>query len=349
MSESLQLLFDQGGPVLRYLVATEFGFPAEQDVEPLRRELLASPEVQRWLENLSASARAGIGPNTIHGCSDRCYENAMGKLVQYGVRAGMPELDARIEAYRRWLAEFPGGESYLFGPFYSTIVASLLALAGYRDDAVVRTLRDRLVWTHEFCRQGRYDIHIDKAGFRGIPKVWANVPLIDPAIYPGDNLRLPWIHDLNGYAALFANSTDTRTRDMLETIVRYTLDPRYQALREGYGIVTNGKRRYWAMGWSVHLPGYPGAAPRPPHLGLIGRLATMSAFPAARNHPWYSGSLDYLECFKTQRGTYLFPRELLPEKKDSPWVMGTHTGLGENRRLASWLELESTYWMEKLR
>ena len=121
--------------------------------------------------------------------------------MQYGVRAGMPELDARADPFRRWLAEVPGGKSYLFGSFYSTLVASLLALAGYRDDAVVRTLYDRLVWSHEFCKKGRYDIHVDKAGFRGIPKVWANVPLIDPAIYPGDNLRLPWIHDLNGYAA----------------------------------------------------------------------------------------------------------------------------------------------------
>lgn len=349
MSETLQLLFDQGGSILRYLVASEFGFPQRVDLERLRREMLASVEVQKWLENLSASARAGIRPNTIHGCADTCYENAIGKLVQYGVRAGMPELDGRVEPFRRWLAEFPGGEHYLFGPFYATLVASLLAMAGYRDEAIVRTLHERLVWTHEFCSHGSYDIYADKANFCGIPKPWANVPLIDPSIYPGENLRLPLIHDVNGYAALFADWTDTRTRDMVDTVVRYILDPRYQALREGYGIVTNGKRRYWAMGWSVHLPGYPGAPSRPPHLGLIGRLATMSAFPAARSHPWYTQSLNYLESFRTQRGTYLFPRELLPEKKASPWVMGTHVGQGENRRRASWQENESTYWMEKLK
>ncbi len=349
MNESLQLLFDQGGSVLRYLVPAEFGFPQAADLEQLRREMLASTEVQKWLGNLSASAQAGIRPNTIHGCADTCYENAMGKLIQYGMRAGMPELDARTEPFRRWLAEFPGGAKYLFGSFYSTLVASMLAMAGYRDDAVIRVLHDRLEWTYDFCRQGRYDIYADKAGFRGIPKVWTDVPLIDPSLYPEEELRLPLVHDFNGYAAVFAGLADGRIQEMLDTLAQYVMDPRYQALREGYGIVTNGKRRYWAMGWSVHLPGYPGAAPRPSYLGLIGRLATMSAFPVARNHQWYSSSLEYLESFRTPHGTYLFPRELLPEKKASPWVMGTHTGQGENRRRASWQELESTYWMERLR
>jgi hypothetical protein len=351
MDGALRLLLSEGGPVLRYLAAAELAPPEVQpDRRQLELDLLGTPEVQTWLDNLSLASSPRIRANTIHGASDACFENAMGKLVQFGMRAGMSELDERAEPFRRWLAEFPGGEKYLFGPFYTTIVASFLAMAGYRDKAILGALRDRLFSTYNFCRQGKYGIYADKTGYRRVPEIWTDVPLVDPALYPGDDWYLPWIHDVNGFAVLLTASPDGMpVSEMVDTVVRYVLNPEYQALRDGYGIVTDGKGRYWAMGWSVHLPGLPGCPRVTSQAGLVGRLATMSAFEAAREHAWFRDGLAYLESFRTPRGTYVFPREILPEKKTSYWVGGTHCGLGENRRTRNWLELESTYWALRCR
>jgi hypothetical protein len=230
------------------------------------------------------------------------------------------------------------------------IVASFLAMAGYRDEAILGALRERLFSTYNFCRQGKYGIYADKTGYRRVPEIWTDVPLVDPALYPGDDWYLPWIHDVNGFAVLLTASPDGMpVSEMVDTVVRYVLNPEYQALRDGYGIVTDGKGRYWAMGWSVHLPGLPGCPRVTSQAGLVGRLATMSAFEAAREHAWFRDGLAYLESFRTPRGTYVFPREILPEKKTSYWVGGTHCGLGENRRTRNWLELESTYWALRCR
>ena len=50
------------------------------------------------------------------------------------------------------------------------------------------------------------------------------------------------------------------TQLKIDTVVAYVLHPDYQALEEGYGVMRAGKRRYYSMGWSVHLPGYDGFA-----------------------------------------------------------------------------------------
>lgn len=350
MDETLRLLLEEGGPIIRYLAAAEFlPVEARSDNHLPERDLLESQEVRTWLDNLSSAATPRIRPNTIHGGADTCYENAMGKLVQYGLHAGMPEFDERTAPFRQWLSEFPGNEKYVFGSFYAAVVASFLAMAGYRDDAVIRVLQERLSITHRFCSQERYDIYVSKDGFRSVPKTWADVPLVDPALYPGENWCLPWIYDFSGYVALMDSlPDDTLISGMVDTVIGYVFRPEYQSLRDGYGIVTDGKGRFWGMGWSVHLPEFSGAPLEKATSGLLGRLVAMAPYGVARNRAWFRDGIARLASFRTPKGTFLFPRELLPEKKNTYWIGGTHCGLGENRRAPKWIELESTYWAMKL-
>ena len=72
----------------------------------------------------------------------------------------------------------------------------------------------------------------------------------------------------------------------------------------------------------------------------------MAHFPESRDHPWFRKSIQYLENYKTQNGTYIFPKDFLTETKARGyWIHGWRMGLGENRRSTHWVEIESTFWM----
>ena len=84
-------LFTNGGPIIRYRTAAELmDSPASPDCARLFRDVLASPEVSHWLQNL-ASAR------NIHGSKDTDAENGLAKLLEYGLRRGIPQLDEAVE------------------------------------------------------------------------------------------------------------------------------------------------------------------------------------------------------------------------------------------------------------
>lgn len=39
---------------------------------------------------------------------------------------------------------------------------------------------------------------------------------------------------------------------------------------------------------------------------------------------------------------------MLPEQTNGFFILGKHMGVGENRSVSRWVEIESTYWMEKI-
>ena len=128
------------------------------------------------------------------------------------------------------------------------------------------------------------------------------------------------------------------------------LDPGYQAVDDGYGwmsVSLHGQApRHYAIGWSAHLPDCS-----KPSLGhrqrarLVQRVELMAHFPAARKMPSFRDCLAHLEDHRTDRGTYLFPRDYLKEQPNGYWVTGACMGLEENRRAATAIELESTFRM----
>jgi hypothetical protein len=59
--------------------------------------------------------------------------------------------------------------------------------------------------------------------------------------------------------------------------------------------------------------------------------------------------MDYLESYCTNNGTYIFPRSHLQERAIGYWVTGAYMGLEENRRKNMAIELESTFWMLKIK
>jgi len=122
------------------------------------------------------------------------------------------------------------------------------------------------------------------------------------------------------------------------TILFIYLDSRFQAIKDGYGILAD-KKRYWAMGWD----------PKPTDLRkdyrcnpILLKLDLLGRFSVAANSEWFTQALKLINEYTDESGIYHFPKSFLTEK-DSNWILGSHMGLGENRRRKDALTIEGTF------
>jgi hypothetical protein len=336
-----QWLLEHGGPAIRYRTATELIDAGEGvDLEELTADLVQYAMVHAWLDRLIPPRPGDLF--SLHGSNPDAFENVCAKLCELGVRPGMvPACDERMHPYRRYLeqgGDFTGRQ----------LVASCLNWAGYGGDEVVRTcLAERLHKMLELAQPDLYDIYIDHDTFGDCPAAFRKRPLVNPEF----NDKLPGIWDIYGLAHYPQTLIDAETANKIETVVAYVLHPNYQSLHEGYGYMRSGPRRYWSMGWSVHLPGYDGFEfSRPIHAHMfVQRVELMAYFRVARQSQWFQNSLRHLEEYCTKEGRYRFPSRYLREQPSGYWVQGAYMRLEENRRSRQSLELDSTFRMCKIK
>lgn len=340
--ETLQWLMDHGGPVIRYRTAREL-----LESGGLQEELLSNPFVQTWLNNLDPK---NVTLRTCHGSFDTCFENAMGMLLQLGLRAGMADLDERTRPVRDWFTGMMKADPGQWNVFAMALFASFLSFAGYEDDAIETFLRMRLDTLYGFTSLGDYGLYDDPGMYRSIPTAFKSRPVIKPELYSGGNYKYPLIYDMYGLAAM-QDTGNPAVSEKTGAVIRYIMTAEYhQKVIDGYGIVVSPNGKYYSMGWDVKLPGFLGFTEEEEKKGplLLHRLDLMAHFPGAVKHEWFSSALNHLENFKTERGTYLFPRHYLREGTGY-WVSGMHMSLGENRRAKLALEAESTFRMMLLK
>lgn len=366
-------LLENGGPVVRWRTASELVEEMPQpELDRLASEALAAPEVLAWLERLSLGdlesrldaldeQLLGRLGGRIHGSKDTCLENVLGKLSEFGLKGGMPgeagqRLDKMMNSLApiyRWNGEWK--QDVLYRNTWETLSKSVFAWGllrlGHSPDAAMQAfLLEHLDTCHKIARDQVYDIYADESELVGLPKAWVGKPIIKQAVMA--NYWLPYIHDLYVFSHL-AKVIPLRGDDLrkVDELVRYILDPRFQALREGYGYAWIKERRTcYGWGWSPHLPAYQGFDFATPHQanGLVQRIELMAHFPAARASAWFQNCLVHLEGFRTERGTYCFPSNILIER-EGYYVSGSHMGLGESPRNQSVREVESTFRMLRIK
>jgi hypothetical protein len=276
------------------------------------------------------------------------YENAVHRLIDIGIRAGVPEFDKRMDHFRN-LKKVGYGP---FGDFYRLIIAAGFIRAGYNDPEIVDFLQNQVDYVYKCAMRGEYNIYLPQSEVERLPKALHGKPVIRREFVPliGD-YPLPVIHHIYAFDGMLRSSVDKSTARKIDKIVEYILDPRYQSFSEGYGQFWMAEiKRFYAMGWSVHLPGFLGFDMSGFYRRFfIQRIELMSRFKAARESAWFKSSVEFLEQFKTDTGTYIFPREYLMECPSGYYVSGAYMGLGENRRSKMALELESTFRMVRLK
>jgi hypothetical protein len=191
------------------------------------------------------------------------------------------------------------------------------------------------------ARTGNYDVYIDQDTFGDFNNAFRKRPLINPEF----NEPLPKIWDIYALAHWPEILRNDETQFKIDTIVAYILHPDYQALEEGYGVMRAAKRRYYSMGWSVHLPGYDRSGSSLPDYMYVQRVELMAHFRAARSSTWFQDRVRHLRGFQTPEGTYRFPSGYLRESSSGYWVTGAYMRLEENRRVRRSLDLDSTFRM----
>jgi hypothetical protein len=363
-SETYRWLMENGGPVIRYRTAAELMLPDKAlDIEALQHDLLQSKLVQTWLDNFKPPVLLNLKPTRqgeftrasieIHGAKDTALENVLGKLTEFGLKKGMPEFESRVEPYLVWLnvtsKQWP---DYLFVRWMRLEIADFLARAGYLDEPeVTKLLKEHLEVIYQFARKGDHNIYVDPKDFKKIPASFAKHPLIDPELTRLD-IKLPMAYDILGWGH-YLQKAGVEERKKADTVIDFIFDEKYQAYPWGYGVMldeTSGK--FWAMGWSYHIPGFSKSFGGDLENRLrVLRLEQLVYFKAARRHPWFKANLEHLEQFRTPDGTYLFPREYLPEKPAAYWIVGGKYALEESPRNKKALEVESTFhraWLQKM-
>jgi len=332
--KSISFLLDQGGPILRWRTAQEL-IPANSiiDKEALYADLLVCPEVRRWIDLL------GRGP--VHHSKDSSVENVLAKLCEYGLQAG-PELDAHTLPYCAIGRDQPYYDMAL-------ILVPFLVRQGYADEPQVsKWLAQRIDLLYTHACSADYDLYMGEAERQSLP---ASRQYLHGRPKPFYQLRfnnhwsvlgLPTCYDL--YALAYLPKGDPLTWHKVESIVSYLLHPAFQETPGGY--IWNSKlHRPYAAGrvFLACLPTYK----EPEKLVLF--LEMMAQFKCGIASDWFGNGMAHLETFRTERGSYCFPREYLSEKSGYYLYAGMHMGLGEWPRQTRALELESTFRMLRLK
>jgi hypothetical protein len=303
--------------------------------------MLGSPEVTEWMGRLTPR----FDFNGLHSGRTDAFENIVGKLVQMGIRAGLQPFDNKTLPFRVWLSENVGTEPVApHAEFLRTIVASFLAFAGYGSTSPVKSqMTRRLEALYEFAEQPDFSsVFVDKSEFKGFRKGSEKYRFVSPDLYQDQQFMLPWVHDIRGLASCRELMAEQRYRDKINRVIEMIITPEYQSLPWSYGLAKYGTR-YYVLGWAVHLPGYSARPEGRSYAELLLTLELMAGFATARESPWFADSMEYLESFRTENGTYIFPRTWLPEKRIGYWAVGLRMGFDDRKSYAKAIECESTF------
>lgn len=337
-----QWLLQHAGPCIRFRTLVDI--LQEQDVGVVSRaleEMLESPEIQEWVQRLTPQ----FDINSLHSGKENAFENIMGKLVQLGLRAGLQPFDNKTLPFRVWLSENVGEiPTAPHAIFLRTIVASFLAYAGYGTTSpVIAQMKQRLNTLYEFAKDPDFSvIFVDKSEFKGIPKTSESHQLVNPILYPNQRFMLPWVHDIRGFANCIFVFENEALQSKLETVIEMILTPEYQNLPWSYGLAKYDTG-YYVLGWAAHLPGYLSEPEEREFAELLLTLEFMVRIPAARKSTWFREMMQYIETFRTESGTYEFPRTWLPEKGDGYWVGGLRMAFDDRKGNPTAIECESTF------
>ena len=118
----VEWLFNEGGPAIRYRLAVELMDNRPSiDCAQLSDALLQTEKVQWLLEQMDhfgAITHVDIRVlNSLHGMKPTCLENVIARLLERGLRAGMPAFDKIQDAFARAMKKCGKDAKVAFIPY----------------------------------------------------------------------------------------------------------------------------------------------------------------------------------------------------------------------------------------
>lgn len=345
-NQLIEWLIENSEAVIKYRTLHELAEVSCKDMKKVEKELIENSKVQARLGYLK-SQKDISDFSFIHGRENKCLENCIPMLMDFGFKKGIAEFDNIIVPLLKQAKEKPWRIPPIFREFGQIIVYPFFLAGGYYDEELIAYMHERLNTLYDFVVEKNYEIYDFDTEYKGVPKSFQNRPIIKPELYIDGKFKIPLIYDIYGLSNL-VNISNEEIMAKIGAVIEYILSPEYNRLITFYGILSSGKRRYHAMGWDCKLPFYFNNMDiNRPNLYLH-RLELMAHFPNAVKSGWFERGLIHFENFRTEKGTYIFPKEYLLEK-ESVWVLGTHMSLGENRKNKQFVERESTFRILKIK
>jgi hypothetical protein len=245
------------------------------------------------------------------------------------------------------------------GQFGGVLTTNFLSLAAIKDEDTLKYMMESLNEVYKFAEFTEYDIYLnpeERTKLTGVPKNWRDCEyFIKYEVIQAHGFSFPLIYDIIGLHRLY-DLKDADVNNKINSVLKFiSSDDFHSKISEGYGIIVageyaSGNPKYNGMGWSPHYPGWLDVAHYIEHVNvpkLLFFAQNIIKYPIALKTKWFSDLLSYLEKYKTDNSTYIFPKEWI---KESPGyaVQGHHMSFGENRRKKNWLEIESTFYMQLL-
>ena len=334
--KAIGFLLDEASDPIRWRVEREIlGRDKPETVQEM--DLVRWPQVQKNLGLLTGDVRF----NWLHSSMDKALENICGELHDLGIRKGFPALDAKLRPYFDHLDSLsPWGPP--FGAFLASLISASATLLGYSDQQLVRRhVSDRLSFLENFKEE------FDPESFYvpdppDMPKTWRGKnQMVNPNCYNPDlGILLPLIHDLISWVEI----RDKTVRQKAEQLAGFILSTEYQErIKPGFGTVKAAPRRYYAMGWSVHVPGWKGALSPKDIARLMRLLEIFAHFKAGCASQWFRRSLAWLQRFVEKDGLCWIPKEAFKGGTPSYWVAGGRIALESKPRTYRKRVLEATF------
>jgi hypothetical protein len=347
-----QWLWDHGNPCIQSTINQDTQIDKHYcQSENFHNRLLQNRIVKKWMD-LSC-----IG--LTHGSKPYAFENTIPKLAQLGFDPSYPEFIDRSEYWidqikieiNKQTCSYWGS----FGFLANTIIAGILAYCGIVDnEKVISILDNRINQVYRYITQSQFTLENFLIPSNRYPKLTKSRQkhIVNPIFYGGGNFTLPWIYDLFGYRGLQQTKEYSKWKTKIDAIIDLILNPEYQNLPLDYGTVLTKPNYGYALGWNITLPGFFNVellkeSKKTSNLLLI--MEIFAHFKSAIKSKWFQNCVQLLESFKTIRGTYRLPTNYLSEKPSGYWNMGAYMGMGEDRTTKEWCEIESTYWILKIK
>lgn len=343
-------LIDNAEAPIRYRVTREL-LKDKQAAKKIEADMFENPTVSIWLKNLK--------PETppqhrwmVHGSRDYCFENAMLKVVQLGLHAELPQVADTISYYIDIFKKNPVAKSYrtVNNQMDLLLIANLLTLADFKDELIYKFMLGSLSEIYDFVRQGDYDIYLsdkEKSELKGIPTIWREKKFIKKNLFDNGPVY-PLIYDIIGLHKLYELKR-LDVDEKINCIIGYiTTNEFHDVVSDGYGIVICDKKKYYSMGWDPKYPGWFDISHYIESINaqkLLFFAEYISHYSIATRTRWFRELHDYLNKYKTENGTYVFPVKWFKEQQGYA-IQGNHLSFGENRRKKNWIEIESTFYMQ---
>jgi len=316
--EILNWIYSNSGPAIRLRLSRKCMIDlSEEEKQSYVSELEKMEEVTKALHYFDAFCDVPIEnkplEHLIHYYKDICIDQFFPVVSDLGFYSGIRIFDEKMQyvadTFQRLLKS-----DFNFCHTYSHMLHRFFTMSGCITEEVYDSLRKRMELLHLAAKNMQFDIYQDATKLPKPPEQWLNRNVLKDNMNPfsaaADN-PVPNIYDISALAYFRKHCREEDNIKKIEDIAAYVLSDEFQQLPEYYGLIWNKDRRiYHACGWAPHMPDF-GDNREIANRTLINYLQMMSNFDSALKSDWFKKGILFLEKYKTEKGTYLFPKEYL--------------------------------------